>query len=236
VIGSSSRGILIAAALLLGVVAHPPTGVAAADNAALTLRATLVGATAGAPLTIELLRWSTDAERAPLLTALAAPPAPPAAPAAPEGRAGGRAGGRGGRGAGRGAAPPASPAARLSTAVKAAPTVGFIWGDGPTGYSIKYAWRSSSSDGRERIVLATDRRLGAHSPHWSQAPAVRAEEIGKAGAEADAEFTVIELRVDGNGVGEGKSSLAAAVIVDGDAKTLALEGYAAAPALLKVTR
>jgi hypothetical protein len=75
-------------------------------------------------------------------------------------------------------------------------------------------------------VLATDRQLGAHAPAWPQAPA----------GDAAVEFTVIELRVDGNGVGEGKSSLAAAVIVDADAKTLALEGYAAAPVLLKVTR
>jgi hypothetical protein len=237
---TGSSGLMaVAAALLVGA------GVMSAETAELTLRASVVGAPSGAPLTIELLRWSTDAERAPLLTALTPPPpsaaAAPGAPAAagPAGRAGagGRAAGRGGRGGGRGgaAAAPASPAVRLSAAVKAAPTVGFIWGDGPTGYSIRYAWRSSSADGRERIVLVTDRRIGAHAPSWPQS----SEAVVKAGAGADAdevEYTVIEIRVDGKGVGEAKSSLAAGVIVDADAKTLALDGYAAAPALLKVTR
>jgi hypothetical protein len=119
-----------------------------------------------------------------------------------------------------------SPAARLSAAIAAAPTVGFIWGDGPTGYSIKYAWRSASPEGHERIVLATDRRLGAHATSWPASP----------GAAADAEYTVIEIRIDTKGAGEAKASLAAGVVVDPTAKTLALDGYATAPVLLKVTR
>jgi hypothetical protein len=172
-------------------------------------------------MTIELLRWSTDVERAPLLAALSAPPpSPPSAPAAP---AGGRAG-RAGRG-GRSAAPPPSPLARLTTAIKAAPTVGFIWGDGPTGYSIKYAWRSPSPDGRERVVLVTDRQLGAHSTSWAP----------PSGAAADAEFTVVEMRIDGKGAGEAKTSHTSSVVID-VANTLALDGYDAAPVLLKVTR
>ena len=56
------------------------------------------------------------------------------------------------------------------------------------------------------------------------------------GPAADAEFTVIEMRIDGKGVGEAKASLMSAVVVDAAAKTLALDGYAAAPVLLKVTR
>ena len=144
-------------------------------------------------MTIELSRWSTDAERAPLLNALAAPPSSP--PAAPAGAApaAGRAG-RAGRG-GRAAAPPQSPIERLTTAIKAAPTFGFIWGEGPTGYSIKYAWRSAVSDGQERIVLAIDRRIGANEPAWPKG----------SGPAADADFTVIEMRIDGKGIGVAKS-------------------------------
>ena len=115
---------------------------------------------------------------------------------------------------------------RLTTAIKAAPTFGFIWGEGPTGYSIKYAWRAASPDGLERIVLVTDRRLGAHEASWPKG----------SGPAADADFTVIEMRIDGKGIGVAKASLLSAVVVDADAKTLALDGYAAAPALLKVTR
>jgi hypothetical protein len=197
-------------------------GVVVADDPALTLRATPIGAGASpAPFTIELFRWSSDAERAPLMTALSAPPPAPPAAAAP---AGGRAG-RGGRGA-RGAAPPESPLARLTAAIKAAPTVGFIWSEGVTGYSIKYAWRSTSPGDRERIVLVTDRRLGAHAPLSSPL----------SGAAADAEFTLIEMRLDAKGAGQAKASLTTSVVVDPDAKTLALDGYDAAPVLLKVTR
>jgi hypothetical protein len=192
-----------------------------ADTPALSLRATVIGAASDAPLTITLSRWSTDAERAPLLTALTAPvPAPAAAPPAAAGRAG-----RGARGRGAPPAPP-SPLARLTTAVKAAPTCGFIWTSGVTGYSIKYAWQAPAADGTERIVLVTDRRLGTHAANWAPLP----------GAAADSDFTLIEMRVDLKGTGEGKASLGANVVVDASAKTLTLDGYTAAPALLKVTR
>jgi hypothetical protein len=220
-----------------------------ADEPALTLRAIVRGAPT-ATLSIELLRWSTDSERTTLLTALSAPP--PAAPAAAAGARGGRAG-RGGRG-GRGAGPPATPVSRLTAAIKAAPTVGFIWADGPTGYAIKYAWRTALPDGRERVVLATDRRLGAHSTAWP-APSPSADDL---------EFTVIELRLDGAGVpstssgttrvpsrvdpstgsgsppaamtGEGKASLHSTVVVDAAASTLALEDDYSSPFMFTVTR
>jgi hypothetical protein len=167
------------AVLMCGVGTHP----IAAEDPALTLRMSIVG-TNQPPLTIELLRWSADGERAPLFAALAPPPAAPATAAPAAGR-----GGRGGRGA---AAPPLTPAARLTAAIKAAPTLGFIWGDGPTGYSIKYAWRSA--------------------------------------------LTVMEMRLDGKGAGEVKTSHASPVVIDAAAKTLALDGYEAAPVLLKVMR
>ena len=190
-------------------------------DTALSLRATVTGATAAGSLTITLSRWSTDAERAPLFKALSAPaPAPPPPPAAPPaGRAGGR---------GRGASPPPppSPLARLSAAIKAAPTLGYIWTGGVTGYSIKYAWRSSATDGKERIVLVTDRRLNSHAPDWTSASA----------SAGDADFTLIEMRLDDRGAGEGKTSLTTSVAIDTAANTLALDGYAAAPPLLKVTR
>ena len=77
------------------------------------------------------------------------------------------------------------------------------------------------------MVLVTDRRLGANATSW---PA----EASKGGA--DAEFTVVEMRIDGKGVGEGKSSLTSPVVVDAAANTLAIDKYVDAPVLLKVTR
>jgi len=163
-----------------------------------------------------------------LLAALSTPPPQPAAPAtAPTGRAAGR-GGRGG------AAPPPSPMARLEAAIKSAPTCGYIWGEGVTGYSIKYAWRAPSADGADRIVLVTDRRIGAHAPASTLAPGAPASTAP--GDPVERDFTVIEMRLDEKGSGEAKSSLGTRVVVDGAAKTLALDDYASAPALLKVTR
>jgi hypothetical protein len=212
----TARVLVVATVAACGVV----PAVTLAEAPALRLQATAVAA-AGESLTIELLRWSTDQERAPLVAALSAPP-PPARGAAAGAAAAGR-GGRGGRGAG---APPLTPAARLSAAVKAAPTVGFIWGNGPTGYAIKYAWREASASVLRRVVLVTERRLGAHSPSWPQASAPA----------ADAEFTVLEFRFDAKGNGEAKASLMADTGVDASAPTLTLDGYAQAPVLLKVTQ
>jgi hypothetical protein len=194
----------------------------AGDAVALNLRATVTSAaTTRAAFTIALSRWSSEAERVSLVAAFAAaPPAPKPAPPAADRRAGGR-------GRGRGTPPPPpSPFAKQSAAIKAAPTLGYIWTEGVTGYSIKYAWRSPATDGSERIVLVTDRRLDSHAPDWAPA----------AGAADEADFTVTELRVDRLGIGEGKTSLTTKVAIDAAANTIALDGYPAAPPLLKVTR
>ena len=100
-----------------------------------------------------------------------APAAPPpdgdAAPAPDRGNTGragraGRGGGRDGRG-GRGDAPPPppppiTPIGALTNAIAKAPTIGYIWTDEATGYSIKlHAYRLPLPAGGERVVLATSR-------------------------------------------------------------------------------
>jgi hypothetical protein len=125
--------------------------------------------------------------------------------------------------------------ARFEAAVKAAPTCGYIWTGGVTGYSIKYAWRAPSDEGGNHIVLVTDRRLDTQALPSTLAPDSPA--AGMAGSPAERDFTVIEMRLDDKGTGEAKaSSLDASIVVDAAAKTLALGGYASAPTLLKVTR
>lgn len=78
--------------------------------------------------------------------------------------------------------------------------------------------------GGERIILATNRAFGAQSSQWKPS--------GNQPV-TDYEFSVIELRLNAKGIGEGKTSLTAKVIVDGEAKTIALENYAAAPVTLQ---
>jgi hypothetical protein len=204
----------------------------------------------GSPVRVRIVRWSTDEERNPVVAALnpAAPAAAPARaagggaaaaglpagagpnPPAAAGRGGAGRGGRGGAGrGGRGdasAAPP-SPIAALTAAIGREPTLGYIWTNEVTGYSIKYAYHASLPDGGERIILATDRRLGAYTAGWKPVEAL---------PRTDYDFTLIEIRLDSKGVGEGKTSLTTKVIVDDDvlgAKTVALENYAATPAILQ---
>ena len=78
-------------------------------------------------------------------------------------------------------------------------------------------------DRSERIIRASNRRLGDSGTSWKPiAPATS----------TDYDFTVIELRLDSKGFGEGKASINTKVVVDPDAKMVALD-YAAAPAILK---
>jgi hypothetical protein len=227
---------------------------------------------AGTPLRINILRWSTDEERLPLLAALNPALAPPPAAGARGGGGGGRGGaGRGGRGAqgddvapdpaladvnggdgaaggaaagggrggrgggggrggrgGRGgdaAAPakPPDPISNLTAAIGKAPTVGYIWTNEVVGYSIKYAYHLPVSDGGDRILLVTDRRLGGYTNGWKPA--------GNA-TPTDYDFTLLEIRLDPKGAGEGKTSLTTKVVEDNDLKALVLENYTGTPSML----
>jgi hypothetical protein len=203
----------------------------AAPSDEINLTATSVNvAEPGTPVKIRILRWSTDAERTPLLAALNPAPAPTAAARNPNASEGATpaARGRAGRGRGRGGpVAPVSPIGAFTVALGRAPTIGYIWTNDNTGYAIKYAWHASLPDG-ERIILALNRRLGAYSPAWALAAGV---------APTDYEFTVVELRLGTKGPGEGKASLTAKVAVDTAAQTVALEDYGAAtPILQKVRR
>jgi hypothetical protein len=221
----------------------------------------------GTPVRVHILRWSTEVERAPIVAALNPAP-PPAAPARAAGDGGGAAAAgrgaaaaRGGRGAaargGRGDAPSLTPIEALTAAIGKGPSLGYIWTNDVTGYSIKYAYRASLPDGGERIILATDRRLGAHTAGWKPVTATSVDAVASAkaapgtaasagtgvGAGAlaqapfnDYEFTLIEIRLDPKGLGEGKTSLTTKVVVDDSvpgAKTVALDNYAAAPAIFR---
>ncbi len=184
----------------------------------------------GQGVRIRIFKWSDERERQPMIAAMdpAPPPARGDAAAGGAARAGG-AGRAGGRGRGRGAAPaaPLTPAQALAGAIRRAPTVGYIWTSDVTGYSIKYAYRTASSESGERIILAIDRRLGTHVAAWQPVTAQPA---------TDYPFTVLEMRFDTGGSGEARTSLTTNVVVDKQAGTLALENYAGAPAILQKVR
>jgi hypothetical protein len=116
--------------------------------------------------------------------------------------------------------------AGLQAVLDAVPTVGILWTGESLGYSLRYAHRAALPDGGERFIIATDRRLGA----WSRGNPWKA-----AGQQAapDLPFTIVELRLNRRGQGEGKMSLAGKVTFEADAKTIALENYASVPILIK---
>ena len=123
--------------------------------------------------------------------------------------------------------------AALTAAIGKAPTLGYIWTNDITGYSIKYAWHASLPDGTDRIILASDRRLGAYTNAWKPSAAEASAKAAAQTPETDYAFTLIEIRLNAKGSGEGKTSLMTKVIVDQEAKTIALDDYAAAPAMLQ---
>ena len=210
---------------------------AAAPSDGINFTATSVNVTEpGAPVKISISRWSTDDERAPVVAALSPRPAPSvdAAAALPSGGAAGAARGRGaaaagrGRGRGRGGpAAPVSPIEAFTAALGRAPTLGYIWTSDITGYAVKYAWHATLPDGTDRIILVSDRRLGAYTNAWktaSQAP------------ETDYAFTLIELRAGPKGTLEGRTSLTSKIAIDNDAKTVALESWGAGPSILQIAK
>jgi hypothetical protein len=105
------------------------------------------------------------------------------------------------------------------------PTVGYLWTSASAGYSIRYAYRITGTDGGQRIILLTDRKLGAWTPDaWKPTTP---------GTPDDKSFSVIELRLNRAGQGEGKTSLTTKVTFESATKSIALENYAAQPVILK---
>ena len=195
-------------------------------NGLLQLTATTANV-AGAPdpVRIEILRWSTDEERDRLMAAWNLKPSA-AAPGEGRGAKQGKAAAKG-----RGPASPAAnittPEAALAGALNETTTVGYLWSSEMAGYALRYAGKIGNPDGSQRIILITQRRLGAVNPRWN--PAFE-------GSANSYEFSAIELRLNAKGDGEGKVSLVGKVAPDVSAKIVTLENYDALPAVFHNVR
>jgi hypothetical protein len=97
-----------------------------------------------------------------------------------------------------------------------------LWSSEIAGYALHYAGKVTGPDGMDRILLITDRRMGATNDLWNPT-----------GTPNNSEFSVIELRLNSKGEGEGKISLIGKVAPDSAAKIVAPENYAALPVILK---
>lgn len=110
------------------------------------------------------------------------------------------------------------------------PSVGHLWlGSTVVGYSLKYAYGLATPDGGgERITFVTGRSVGAFGREpWKAVDEPNPPVKG---------YTVIELRLDGDGNGVGKMSLAADVVFDTEAGTVTLDNYETTPVLLEAVK
>jgi hypothetical protein len=108
---------------------------------------------------------------------------------------------------------------KLLDALQDMPRVGYFRSPSSVGIDIHFARRLPGEDGGERVILVTDRRIG----FWEAANRPRS---------IDYPFTVIELRLNKDGEGEGKMSVATKVIADKENNIITLENYDIQPVLL----
>jgi hypothetical protein len=111
-------------------------------------------------------------------------------------------------------------AEKLLDVLQGMPRVGYIRTPDSIGWDLHYAHRMPMPDGGERVVLATDRRIG----FWEAANQPRS---------IDYPFTVIELHLNNDGEGNGTLSLATKITADKENKIVSLENYGTTPILLQ---
>lgn len=102
------------------------------------------------------------------------------------------------------------------------PRIGHISSGGSLGWDLHYADETAGEDGGRRLFLATDRPISQWEAYYR--PRV-----------SDYPFTFIELRLNKDGIGEGKLSAATKVIANKEGRFLELEDWDVPVALTKVT-
>jgi hypothetical protein len=142
------------------------------------------GAAAAVILDITVKRWSTDAERDLLFTALME-----------------------------------KGSDKLLDVLKGMPPVGTISATGNLGYDLHYARHTGGPDRLDQITLITDRPIGF-------------AEASRQSRTLDYPFTIIDMRINSAGKGDGKLLIGAKIQMDRDTKTIVLEHYNAQPVQL----
>ncbi len=104
-----------------------------------------------------------------------------------------------------------------------APSIGRLAAPGRIGYDIRYAVELPAEGGGRRIVVATD-RLMSFMEARNQPRTV------------DYPFTVVELKLNADGKGEGRASIYAKIEVDTSNNTIVLEDLGIQPVTLMNVR
>jgi len=111
----------------------------------------------------------------------------------------------------------------LLSALQDAPAVGYIRTPNSLGYDLHFAQDLPGEDGGRRVILATDRPIG----FWEATNRPRT---------IDYPFTVIEIRLNADGEGEGKMSIATRITGNRRGKLIEIEDYATQPVRLLSVR
>jgi len=98
--------------------------------------------------------------------------------------------------------------------------VGYFNAPGQLRWELRFARKVPQPDGGSRVVLATDRPISFR-------------ETARQSRTLDYPFTVIELRLNSDGEGEGMMSLATKIIPDKEANMVTLENWGTMPVQLK---
>jgi hypothetical protein len=109
----------------------------------------------------------------------------------------------------------------LLDALQSNPKVGYIRNtNGGLAWDLHYSRHVALPDGGEQVTVATDRPIAFRE----QASGART---------LDYPFTIIELKIDSEGEGEGKMSAAAKIIPDKKTNTVVVENWGLQPILLQ---
>jgi hypothetical protein len=114
-------------------------------------------------------------------------------------------------------------AEKLLDVLQSMPRVGYFRTPNSVGWDLHFARRLPQPEGGERVIIATDRRIG----FWEAANRPRS---------IDYPFTMIELRLNRDGEGEGKISLATKIIADKENNIVTLENYDIQPVQLTTVK
>ena len=112
---------------------------------------------------------------------------------------------------------------RLLRALQRMPRVGFIRAPGTLRWNLRYARQQPLEDGGRQVVIATDRPID----FWEARNRPRV---------SDHPFTILELRLDNDGRGEGKMLAHTRIRIDRSTSNLVLEDYALLPVRLSQIR
>jgi len=108
---------------------------------------------------------------------------------------------------------------KLLDVLQDTPKVGYIRTTTSLAWDLHYAWRARGEDGGERVVLITNRPIS----FWEAANQPRTMEYP---------FTVIEMRLNNDGQGQGMLSVATKITRDKKTGDITLENWGTQPVRL----